>query len=46
MTYDIQNYLVFGLCPLPGILRNRSTQRFGHWIYFRPQVTGQVTLTN
>jgi hypothetical protein len=39
MVYDIQDYLVSGLCPSSGILKNRRTQRFGNWICFRPQVS-------
>jgi hypothetical protein len=46
MVYDIQDYWVFGLCPSSGILRNRTTQRFGNWICFRPQVRGQETSTH
>jgi hypothetical protein len=39
MVHDIQDYWVFGLCPLSGILKNRRTQRFGNWVSFRPQVS-------
>jgi hypothetical protein len=45
MVYDIQDYWGFGLCPSSGILKNRRTQRFGKWICFRPQVSGQETPT-
>jgi hypothetical protein len=41
-VYNTQNYWVFGLCPLSGILETIKTQRFGNWICFRPQVRGET----
>jgi hypothetical protein len=45
MVYDIPDYWVFELCPLSGILKNRTTQHFENCICFRPQVRGQETPT-
>jgi hypothetical protein len=41
MTKDTQNYWVFGLCPLPGILESRK-QCFRNWICFHPHVKGEI----
>jgi hypothetical protein len=31
MVYNTQNYWLFGLCPLSGILKTKK-QHFGNWI--------------
>jgi hypothetical protein len=40
-----QDYRVFGLCPLSGILKNTETQRFGNCVllFFRIPDDGQST---
>jgi hypothetical protein len=43
MVYNTQNYGVFGLCPLSGILNIRQ-QLSRNQICFRPQVTETSTV--
>jgi hypothetical protein len=39
---ETKNYWVIEPCPSSGILRKQKTERFGNWIYFRPQVRGDI----
>jgi hypothetical protein len=42
MVYNTQNYWVFRLCPLSGILKTRK--RFGNWFCFCPQLRGETPI--
>jgi hypothetical protein len=43
MMYNTQNDLVFGLFPLPGILKKKiEKKRFGNWVCSCPQASGET----